>query len=696
MEAREREHVMRELGHEDEEVRRLAVERLSTLRPEEAIPSLIEALGDPGWRVRKAAIDRLAASPELSQTTRSLVVALADGENPGRRNAALEALVRTGSAAVPILLEATRDADVDVRKQVVDVLAGIGDPMVSPRLIELLGDSDPNVRAAAADGLGNVGPEEAAVALLALVRRDAEPLVRLSGLRAVARLEVSVPVAEVAALLDDGLVRSAALGVLGYSDDPSAFDALTKALEHPARSAREAAVDAILAQSGRVPAGQLDAFAGRLREGFEAPEHFMEDALERVVEGPLAVRLSLVQFFGLLRLTGSVEPLLCAGQDEALGEIVIGALEGFGSEAEQIFDEKWDDLSLSSRVLACQVMGRTAGSIGGHRLRAALVAPDPALRLAAARAIGGRQMADALPELIGRLEAVEESGFDLDDEDETQTFVDSIAQVVSGAGDDTVESAIELLMARLAGASETYRLATTGLLGRIGRPQDLDQVALLLSDPSDRVRRAATAALGHVAPRETEPLRHAMADESATVRMGAAAALAATGDSEVIADLASLADDEDVRVRGAAMRAVGVWAAAQRDDGLRERALSMLAAGLGLGGPVAMAALESLTRLGGAGVVSLVREVLADPDAELVQAALACIGEHGTRDDVESTIPMFGHDHWAVRGQAVQIAGNRKVAHAVPAMLRRLDIEQDEFVRDALLRALEVLETHAG
>ena len=123
----------------------------------EAVAPLVDSLGDPSWRVRKAAVERLTALEDVSGPVRALVPALADGENPGRRNAALEALMRFGAAAVPVLLEASHDADVDVRKQAVDALAAIGAPAAAQRLAELLGDPDANVRAAAADALGAIG-----------------------------------------------------------------------------------------------------------------------------------------------------------------------------------------------------------------------------------------------------------------------------------------------------------------------------------------------------------------------------------------------------------------------------------------------------------------------------------------------------------------------------------------------------------
>ncbi len=101
MDSRDRESIAKDLESTDEEIRRLAVERLTLLPSAEAIPVLVERLGDSSWRVRKAAIDRLAESTECSETTRRLVAALADGDSTNRRNAALEALMRCGRKAVP-------------------------------------------------------------------------------------------------------------------------------------------------------------------------------------------------------------------------------------------------------------------------------------------------------------------------------------------------------------------------------------------------------------------------------------------------------------------------------------------------------------------------------------------------------------------------------------------------------------------
>ena len=72
---RERADIVDELASGDEEVRRGAVERLALLPADEGLPLLVEQLGDPSWRVRKAAAERIAGSPEVWRVTPALIAA---------------------------------------------------------------------------------------------------------------------------------------------------------------------------------------------------------------------------------------------------------------------------------------------------------------------------------------------------------------------------------------------------------------------------------------------------------------------------------------------------------------------------------------------------------------------------------------------------------------------------------------------
>jgi len=695
MDPLDRQRLLDDLGHSDEEIRRLAVERLSLLPAPEALPRLVERLGDASWRVRKAAVERLIAQDDASSAVRALVRALADGENPGRRNAALEALTRFRSAAVPVLIEASHDADVDVRKQVVDALGAIADPAAAGRLTALLGDRDANVRAAAAEALGALGTHGAEELLLGSVETDAEPLVRLAALRSLAKLRCSVPVARLAPALSDPLLRPAAYAVLGASDDRAAWDVLIKGLSAGARSSREAAMEAIVALAGQAAPGEERRLVEHLRERTRDAS-FLADALERLGSAPLTTRLVLVQFLGLLGRTDCVKPLLEASADEALAELATNALAGDGAVAEAALEDVWPRLGSEARLRACALLGRTAGAGGEELLRRALAAPDAHLRAAAARALAARRSAAALPALVAGLAlatAAETSGGSEPNE-EAAALEAAIVSLVESADTPLGDRAAALLETHAESASEGFRLATARLLGRFGGAHHVERIELLLSDPGAFVRRAAVEALARVAPGRVEALRCALADEAPLVRAGAASALAASGDAAVVGDLAALTEDADTRVATAALRGLAVWARAADTDAARERALLLLSVGLAHGGMSALAALDALAALGGPDAVALAFTALASPDPEVVEAAVACVGRHGSREDLGRLLACLDHADWSVRARTVQVMQERRHVRAMPALLRRLEEERDEFVREAALAALRTLESH--
>lgn len=498
LEAREREAIRHDLESPDEEVRRLAVERLGTLPGAEALPRLVEGLGDEAWRVRKAVVERLAGAPGAWDVPAALTEALADGDNPGRRNAAVEALIRCGRNAVPALLEASRRSDADVRKLVVDALAGIGDPRATQRLLELLDDADPNVRAAAADALGAVGDLGASEALLRVaVHEQDDTLVRLAALWALARLDTPVTAAQLGGALDEGLLRPAAFAVLGRVDDGDAEGHLLKGLQSGSRATREAAMEALLRLMARDDAGLAEQRAARIRAAVAAAPEALRDASERVIDADLGTRLVLAQFLGLVG--GDVTlPLLRSARDEAITEVAFGALVELGERAEQAIATVWERLDPELRRLACQLLGRTAGQAGRTCLLRALDDADGELRAIAAQAVGRRQEVTAVRSLLRRLErAARHEG--LDGEEEREALVQAlvaIAQAPGATGAEATRETVAYLGPRLQEADEAVRHALARVLAAVSGPDHLPIVGALLRDPSPAVRRAGVQALG--------------------------------------------------------------------------------------------------------------------------------------------------------------------------------------------------------
>jgi len=417
-------------------------------------------------------------------------------------------------------------------------------------------------------------------------------------------------------------------------------------------------------------------------------------AVDRLNDANLPTRLMLAQFLGLVRAEEAVVPMLLAAQDEALSEIALANLETLGDIAEGAIDAAWGELDETARCDACRLFARMRGTASADRLMKALEDPSPDLRCAAAESIGRRRLTSALPLLIRGLEvAAADDDFEREEEARrlTAALVDLVRADAESENGDQIASVVEMLTARIEGAPETVRISIATAIGRIGRHRDAQVIEFLLKDPSPLVRRAAVEALAHLEPGSAaESLRLALADEAPMVRIAAAGALGATGNEQVIDVLRCLADDEDANVRAAAVRAVGVgFATSDRQSG-RPEVMSVIQTALEDEAPVALAGIEALRSLGGTASESLL-PVLGRSEPEVVQEAVRCLGELGDASAGEALLPLVSHRDWTVRSEAIQVLADRGVAKAVPAILRRLETEQDDFVREVMLRALDRL-----
>lgn len=162
----------------------------------------------------------------------------------------------TTSIAVPALMAALKDTDVEVRRAAVQSLSNHEDRRAVPALIDALKDSDAEVRAGAAMALGQLEDPRAAAPVAALLK-DNSVEVRRAALWALHNLpgEVSAD-AVLSALADaDAEVRQAALGLAlsrmsededgNRRADPRYVAAFTRMLGDASPEVREQAVMAL-------------------------------------------------------------------------------------------------------------------------------------------------------------------------------------------------------------------------------------------------------------------------------------------------------------------------------------------------------------------------------------------------------------------------------------------------------------------
>jgi HEAT repeat protein len=202
--------VLRRALHSDDPCRRWGAAftqaRLEPPTPR-LLPALVEALGSRDGDVRWAATRLIVETGRLHAEVLPLLVGLVrGGESPLVRRMgtfALRELAPDRPEAARVLLEATGDTDLHVRRAAYTAMASLlaPPPDVGARLLETLQhDADAATRRLAALALGEIGasapealPEEAAMCLRDAGGAAEDPDLRRAVQRALARLEAGKP-----------------------------------------------------------------------------------------------------------------------------------------------------------------------------------------------------------------------------------------------------------------------------------------------------------------------------------------------------------------------------------------------------------------------------------------------------------------------------------------------------------------------
>ena len=221
-------------------VRRLSKEPASPADREKALIVLIEVMGDESWQVRKECVASVLAWTDLPLLSEKLVEAMGEPDDIGRRNAAIEAVMRLGAVCIDPLLRHLKQKP-EHRKVLVDVLGTFGDTRVIPALGESLLDEDPNVRAAAMEQLASFSHSEIVPALHGALKSP-DLLVVLAALDGLNRQRVILKTSELLPMLEQAVLRPALMTALGHSQDTAAVPPLVEGLIERARGAREASL----------------------------------------------------------------------------------------------------------------------------------------------------------------------------------------------------------------------------------------------------------------------------------------------------------------------------------------------------------------------------------------------------------------------------------------------------------------------
>ena len=670
------------LAHPEPEFRRIATHAIPDLHASESCELLLVALADVDWRVRKEAASVATRIEPRTAVVFAVAAALADRDNIGFRNAAVEALVLIGPDAVPGAIDALSRFDADGRKLAVEVLAGAPTLAGMRALARALGDSDPNVVAAAAEALGKAhlaGDEarEGAIAALERLVESGALAARLAALDALVELGAELSWSRIEPLFKHPMLRRQAIAVAGGSQAPRALLSLAEAVAEQSRSLSREATVALGRSLERCWDDEdlVDVAAKTIRASRAAHERLRalaKEADDATARGAALLALAVV------RDPDDVSIVADALADDRVADHAEAALRRFGQQAVQPLLFAGKTAAPSLRGAAISMLPELAPS-----------QPSPLLAVREA-------LLDASPEVVAPvLKSLAIVGTSED-----------LAKVGRHVGHPDARVATSATSALLAIAMRHPIEARKSLAGLDPRGES----ALFASTVLDALARANAAV-----PTDVDFLGEALAHRDPAVRRAAIDALASIGGKAAAAIVGMSLADEEQPVASAAVRALGKLGAAEQlarlaattKDPVR---LASVLRSLKDADPVrAFAAAKPLLRSNESAVAAAAVEVVGavsvdgrgealmsavdHPDREVVKLALAHLAQAGGERALVSLSSAIEHKDEAVRRYAAELLGHEGGAEAEGILRARLDRERSADVRRAIMEALSV---HSG
>ncbi|NEQ68117.1 MAG: NACHT domain-containing protein [Symploca sp. SIO2D2] len=425
----------------------------------------------------------------------SLIQALKDKEDYVRRNV-VEALGEIGTeAAVNALIQALQDEHYSVRRNAVIVLGKIGTEAVIPALIQSLQDKISFVRRDAAKALGEIGTEAVIPALIQSLQ-DKHYYARLNAAIALGKIGTEAAILAVIQSLQNqeyDVRRNAAIA-LGIIGTEAAIPALIQSLQDQEHDVRRDAAQALgkIGKEAAIPA-----------------------LIQSLQDQEYDVRSNAAQALGKIGTEAAIPALIQSLQDQ---EYIV-------------------------RSKAAEALGKIGTEAAITTLIQSLQDQDYYARIDAAKALGIIGTEAAIPALI---QSFQDEKYDVRIE-----AAEALGKIVT-------EAVVSALIQSLQDKHYIVRENAAKVLGIIGKEAAIPALTQALQDEDDSVRRNAVKALGKIGTEAAIPaLTQSLQDQDYYISSSAAEALGKIGTEAAIPALIQFFREQDDIVRSSFTRDLG-------------------------------------------------------------------------------------------------------------------------------------------
>ena len=598
--------------------------------------SIIDALADESWQVRRDAVDTIALNHDSDIAVKLVRDLREEHHNISILNSVLQVLALSNVDAVPALIACLSDTDADLRIYAALALGEQHDPRAIPSLIEALNDPDTNVRYHAIDSLGHLRATEA-VDILTEIAASGDFFLGFPALDALLRIGERVTASpRLVPLLQNELLGGAVVEVLEKIGDREVIPALVELLNgsQPPTLLVVRAIAAIYRRDERIYGQGIaitDLTVHRLKgTGVGA----LIDGIAHAREEELADLILLLGWLEAPEVEVAMTGLISHG---ALRDQVIDTLIRYGRREKDKGDricallmEQLNSVEIETREAAVMALGK----IGNSRVVPALIAllneeSENELVITSTNAlaqIGDRRAFEPLLALLGHSDPAVRQG--------------AIAALDS-LGHPELENQVTQLLST---PNPRLRESAVRIAGYFAFPQCVEFIFARTQDQSEKVRRAAIEHLPYLEDdeRALDTLRRALVQETPLVRAAAARALGEIENVSVYQDLIQALSDEDPWVRYYAVRSLGklnYLDTAVPYPYSQNSSLFDILAPIALtdpSNPVRSAIAEVLGNIGGVDAIPLLTTLaeVEDGDGDIARAALTALGyiEHPDAD----------------------------------------------------------------